>query len=115
VIRRFLISLVPALAVLTFLAGTPAHSTGRIEATSAQWNLAAGKPLPAKRALHEQNEVSSLTGWADDQDKDDRIVRTASSTSWPSPRARPSAGWPHQVILRTHPACAAPPRGPPTA
>ena len=114
VIRRILISLVPALAALTLLTGAPAHSTSGIEATSAHWNTAAPK-ASVKRAFHEETDDSTLNGRADDQDDPDRIVRIASEISWPSFAARPAPWRLVQSVQRTHSPCAAPPRGPPTA
>jgi hypothetical protein len=115
VIRRILISLIPALAALTLLTGAPAQGASGLEATAAQWNSGAAKAPSAKRAFHEATDDFSLNGRADDQDEPDRIVRVASTISWPLFTAQ-SARWrPVQSVLRTHASCAAPPRGPPRA
>jgi hypothetical protein len=113
-IRRALIALVPTLAALTFLLGTPAHSAPGPAATSAQWNAGWAKAATAKRALHEEAEVGSQTGWAAD-DEPKRFVRTSSTFRWPRLAAQRGPLWPADAALRRHPACASPPRGPPSS
>ena len=114
-IRRILISLVPALAALTLLAGAPAHSAIGIEAASAQWNFATSKMSTAKRAFQEEIDGGSLNGHVDDKDKPERLARIASEFRWPRFAAQPEPWRLLQSIQRTHSPCASPPRGPPTA
>jgi hypothetical protein len=113
VLRRILLSLC-LLAALTFQPGTLAHSLNGIEATSAEWSTAAGKAVTAKRSFREDGEAGSLDGWTDDQDEDDRVVRVGSAIRWPIIKTSTLALRGGQSVARTHPACASPPRGPPS-
>ena len=112
-LRRILLSL-SLLAALTFLPGAPAHSLSGIEATSANWSAASGKASTAKRSFREEGDAGSQDGWADDQDEPDRLVRATATIHWPVVKTRALALCGAQIIARTHPPCASPPRGPPS-
>jgi hypothetical protein len=113
VIRCILLSL-SLLAALTFLPGTPAHSLTGVETMSANGPTAAGNAFTGKRSFREDGDLGGLDGWADEQEEDVRIVRAGSAIRWPVIEAGTLVPRDRQTIARRHPACASPPRGPPT-
>ena len=113
-IRRAFITLIPAFAALTLLFGAPAHSATGPGATSAQWNAGAIKAPAIKRTFHEEAEAGSESCRASSHGEPDRIVRVVSIITWP-PLTTLGGSLPTGPVVRhTHPACATPPRGPPT-
>jgi hypothetical protein len=119
--RRAVLGFLPAFLALAILCGTPATSVGSPEASATSWNAkswgATRAPTPVVRGSLTQDvpDVSVNPSADEDDTPDDHIVRVVSAVVWPDPaldarllRASDRAG-------RSHRACAAPPRAPPTA
>jgi hypothetical protein len=127
-LRRALLSIVPAFLALAFLCGAPATSFGDGEASVTSWN--AGM-MPVSRGNPVQNIPGVLKQSADEDDSpddriirtladdddgtDDRIVRIAAAVIWPAPALDALSVETGDTAGPTHRPCAAPPRAPPIA
>jgi hypothetical protein len=115
VFDRAVIHLLPALVAVALLSGAPVYGADGAQAASTEWSDASAAPPYAKRAFHEEPTDNALIRRVDDQDDPDRLVRVGSAICWPPQASAVRRLLADQIAIRTHPACAAPPRGPPTA
>jgi hypothetical protein len=114
VISRILIkSVLLTLVAFAGWAGPPAHGAGAISAASSDQAVGASSIPAARRALREQKDDSDLIQRIEDQDDPDRTVRMASPICWPTTAAGTHYSPAGPETVRTHRACASPPRGPP--
>jgi hypothetical protein len=124
-LRRALLSIVPAFLALAFLCGMPASSFGEPEASATSWNggVSRGNPtqnIPGglKQSADEDDSPHDriIRTLADDDDgTDDRIVRIATAVIWPAPALDALSVETSDTSGPTHRPCAAPPRAPPIA
>jgi len=115
-LRRALLSLVPALLALACLSGTPTTSIGGPDTSAASWSTGTAGTLAARGSLTQDLPDIAVNQSADEDDTPDaRIVRVATAIVWPN------RAFPTRILYASHRAadrhrpCAAPPRAPPTA
>jgi hypothetical protein len=115
-LRRALLSCLPAFVALAFLCGTPATSMGGPEASAAAWGAASTTTLVVRGKLTQDVADISVYQSADEDDTPDaRIVRVVSAVVWPDPALDARFLHASDRAGRSHRPCAAPPRAPPTA
>ena len=115
-LRRALLSFLPAFLAMAFLCGTPGTSVGGPEASAISWRTDVAAATVARGDLSRDIPDTAFGQRADQDDNpDDRIVRIATTIVWPDSALRASAIGADDIVRPTHRPCAAPPRAPPTA
>ena len=130
-LRRALLSIVPAFLALAFLCGAPATSFGGPDASAISWtfgtssspatrgNLAQDIPGGAIKQSADEDDtpddriIRIVTD--DDESIDDRLVRIGISVIWPASALDAPSTDTSGMAGPTHRPCAAPPRAPPIA
>jgi hypothetical protein len=114
-LRRSLLTLVPALMALAFLCGTPATGMGGPE-VSATSGAGSATALGARGTFTQDVADIAVNQSADEDDApDDRIVRVVTPVIWPDSALAARILHASDRAGDRHRPCAAPARAPPSA
>jgi hypothetical protein len=83
------------------------------EAATVQASAVAGAPSVASSLFRKESPPSGWNERTDEQDEPDRFLWNSSLVIWPRAVSSVRACRPNDAVRLTHPACAAPARGPP--
>jgi hypothetical protein len=108
--RRVLLSFISAVVAVAALFADPAQSGDR---QGASWTTASAfNGSKAKGAL--RDDIDFLQNqWGDEDDTPDPVARSSVAVVWLPALSRGGSADAAEASLRTHPACACPPRAPP--
>lgn len=110
-LRRALLSLLPALLALTLLSGVPASAT---DGQSTVRSIDTGPRAVHKGALRDDVDFVQ-NQWGDEDDTPDPVDRPRLAEVWPPVLTSTDVPDLAEVIPATHRACASPARAPPAA
>ena len=115
-VRRAVLSLVPALLALAFLCGTPATCMDGPEIGATSWSTASATTPVTRGTLTQDVADIAVDQSADDDDQPDhRVIRATATVVWPA--ATFAVRILHSSVRAgdRHQPCAALPRAPPIA
>lgn len=115
-LRRAFLGFIPAILALVFWFGAPSASVGAPEPMASSWKADAAWSLVARGNSTQDSSDSSISQSADQDDSpDERLIRIASTITWPAPARHGLTVAINDLVGPTHRPCAAPPRAPPSA
>lgn len=117
-LRRALLTFLPALVALVFLCGTPGASIGEPEVSAATTSPSTAIAVaPAARgSLTQDLPDVAFSQQADEDDiADERVVRSVIAIVWPDSTLQSRILYANERAGRSYQPCASPPRAPPTA